>query len=192
MRIARRAGHKRMPWKNGQGLTEEVQVWPKGSGIDGFDWRLSIAHIGADGPFSVFPDVDRTIAGLDGAGMILDLPDGGRVDLRPNGAPFAFPGDWSISSRNLGGTTIDLNVMTRRGRCAHEMRRLRLAPGMRFAAPGAGWGVLNTSAVLQAERRSERLERFDAVCLENGEAFRVSDDAPVEFLFTVITPLAVA
>lgn len=174
MKIARRAGHKRMAWKNGQGLTEEVAAFPAGSDTDSFDWRLSIAHVGADGPFSVFAGIDRTIALLDGAGLALDLPEGKAVELKPGGSPFSFSGDWEISSRNLGGPTVDLNIMTRRGRCAHEMRRLTLAPAETFppsgTAPGFGWVVFNSPANIEADGQELAIERFDAIALEAGES----------------------
>ncbi len=38
-----------MPWKNGGGVTTEICVSPP-SGA--FDWRVSIATVNADGPFS--------------------------------------------------------------------------------------------------------------------------------------------
>lgn len=186
MKIARRAGHRRMAWKNGQGLTEEVAAFPAGSDTDGFDWRLSIAHVGADGPFSVFAGIDRTIALLDGQGLALDLPGGKTVELKPGGAPFAFPGDWKISSRNTGGPTIDLNIMTRRGRCTHHMRRLTLGPGETFAGPGFGWAVFNSPARIEADGEDLTIERFDAIALEAGDSFVNRAAEAAEILHIVV------
>lgn len=187
MRIARRADYRRMAWKNGQGLTEEIAAFPVASDVDSFDWRLSIAHVGGNGPFSVFAGVDRTIAVLDGAGMTLDLPGGERAELVAGGAPFSFSGDWEISSRNRSGPTVDLNIMTRRGRCTHEMWRLTLASGETFppsgAAPGLGGVVFNTLAHIEAGGQNLAVGRFDALWLENGEAFTSRANGPVEFLF---------
>jgi environmental stress-induced protein Ves len=189
MKIARRADYKRMAWKNGQGVTEEVATYPAGSDVDGFDWRLSIAHVGADGPFSAFAGIDRTIALLDGAGLALDLPEGRTVELTPDGAPFSFPGDWEISSRNPGGPTIDLNIMTRRGRCTHEMQRLTLAPDETFTAPGSGWAVFNSPAKIAAGGHDLAIDRFDAMCLDAGEGF-TNRAAPAQILFVTIGPAA--
>lgn len=186
MKISRRADHKRMAWKNGQGLTEEVATFPVGSDTDSFDWRLSIAHVGADGPFSVFAGIDRTIALLDGAGLALDLPEGKSVELRPDGVPFSFPGDWTISSRNTGGPTIDLNIMTRRGRCTHDMQRLTLAPGEMFIEPGFGWAVFNSPARIEANGEALFIERFDAIALETGDSFVNRAEETAEILHIVI------
>ncbi|WP_422648130.1 Histidine utilization protein HutD [Cupriavidus sp. H18C1] len=107
-----------MPWKNGGGTTREIAAWPPAAGIDAFDWRLSIADIAADGPFSAFPGIDRQIVLLDGDGVRLHARDGS-FDHRlvAVGEPFAFAGEATVDATLLGGPTRDFNVMTRRGRC---------------------------------------------------------------------------
>lgn len=183
MRIVRRSGYKRMAWKNGQGLTEEVAAFPPGSDVNSFEWRLSIAHVETDGVFSEFAGIDRTIALLDGPGLALDLPDGSTVKLFPGGTPFPFPGEWKISSRNAGAATVDLNIMTRRGVCAHRMERRTLPRGEAFTATGNGWAVFNTPAQIEAGGQNLSLDRFDALSLESGEGFSCRAGGPVEFLF---------
>ncbi|TRZ66771.1 MAG: hypothetical protein D4R98_05460 [Comamonadaceae bacterium] len=42
-----------------------------GSGISDFDWRVSIAYIASNGPFSAFPRVDRIITLLSGGGIAI-------------------------------------------------------------------------------------------------------------------------
>ena len=54
--VVRAAGQRRMRWKNGAGWTSEILRAPD---VDDWDWRLSIAEIEADAPFSAFPGVDR-------------------------------------------------------------------------------------------------------------------------------------
>lgn len=182
MNIARRADYRRMPWRNGTGLTEEVAAFPLGSDIAGFDWRLSIAHVEADGPFSVFAGIDRTIAVLDGPGMTLDLPDGRQADLRTDGAPFSFSGDWAISSRNAGGPTVDLNVMTRRARCTHAMRRLSLSPNGSFTALEMTWIVFNTDTVVQVNNQEVAVARYDCLMLDRDETFGVCGGGEIDIL----------
>ncbi len=60
-----------MPWKNGAGRTTEIAVYPPGASLDAFLWRVSIADVERDGPFSRFPGIDRTIVLLEGGGMRL-------------------------------------------------------------------------------------------------------------------------
>jgi environmental stress-induced protein Ves len=68
------------PWKNGGGLTREVLWQPTGASLDDFDWRVSVAQIDSDGPFSAFPGIDRVITLIDGVG----------VQLRSEGAKFSI------------------------------------------------------------------------------------------------------
>ena len=190
MHLLRRDGYRRMPWRNGQGLTEEILALPEAAGIDSFDWRLSIAHVGADGPFSLFPGIDRTIALLDGAGLALDLPEGQNVRLEAGGDPFTFPGEWAISGRNAAGPTIDLNIMTRRGRCRHAMRRLQLKKDTAFEVPARGVAVFNGSTSIATDGGNVEIGRFDALMLDGTERFQAG--RPVEILWTTITRESVA
>lgn len=103
-----------VPWKNGGGVTREIAVSPEGAGMDDFEWRVSLADVGADGPFSAFPDVDRILTVVEGAGM--DLTVGGErrlVDTRY--LPQDFRGDVPTDGRLLAGPVVNLNVMWRRG-----------------------------------------------------------------------------
>ena len=59
------------PWKNGAGLTREIAVARNAATECGFDWRLSVAEVARDAPFSAFPGVDRCIVLLRGAGLQL-------------------------------------------------------------------------------------------------------------------------
>jgi environmental stress-induced protein Ves len=168
MRILRHSDHRRMPWKNGLGVTEEVIAFPPDSDLASFGWRVSIAHVGADGPFSVFVGIDRTIALLDGAGLLLDLPDERTVELAVRSDPFAFSGDLRIASRNKAGATIDLNVMTRRGRFRHDMQRLE--DSRRLEHDGDALATLflfNTPASLSIDGTVVELERFDVLLCES-------------------------
>lgn len=127
------------PWKNGGGVTREIVCCPAGAGMGDFDWRVSIASIAADGPFSAFPGMDRVIVLLDGSGVRLRSRDG-RVDHRLDTplAPFAFAGELPIDCSLLAGPTSDFNVMTRRGLLRAEVRVLREAAEL----PGCAQGLL--------------------------------------------------
>ena len=57
------ASYRTVPWKNGGGTTREIAVSE--------DWRLSVATIEQDGPFSDFTGFDRTIVPIEGNGIEL-------------------------------------------------------------------------------------------------------------------------
>ena len=122
------------PWKNGAGLTREIAVGPAGAGAGDFDWRISLAEVGRDAPFSAFPGVDRCIVLLRGAGMRL-RSDGGELDHRLDQPlmPFHFSGDTPLAATLLGGPSSDFNVMTRRGAWTAQVTTQRSA----FEAPRA-------------------------------------------------------
>lgn len=105
-----------MRWRNGGGTTRELACFPAGAGMDSFGWRISIADIDADGPFSAFDGIDRIITLLDGPGVRLQAAQAA-IDHRLDQAlqPYAFAGEAPIMATLLGGSTRDFNVMTRRG-----------------------------------------------------------------------------
>ncbi|MGE0279163.1 MAG: HutD family protein [Rhizobiaceae bacterium] len=120
MRLIRSKQYRRQPWKNGGGETIEIAVSPAGAGIDDFDWRVSMARVEADGPFSAFANIDRTLTMLEGEGIELTLE--GQAPVRIESEPHAFPGDVETHAKLLDGPIADLNVMTRRGRLTHRVR----------------------------------------------------------------------
>lgn len=107
------------PWKNGGGKTYELLIHPRGSNLDTFDWRVSIAAISSDGPFSLFPNIDRTLLLLEGGGVSLDLTEDTeetRYVMDTSLVPFSFKGETHIYSKLLGSNCLDFNVMVNRTR----------------------------------------------------------------------------
>ena len=120
MRLVRRGEGRTTRWRNGGGVTHELAVWPDGADLSGFDARLSMAEVAADGPFSAFPGIDRTLAVLEGGPIRLSFG-GAEVLMTANGPPLSFPGEAPIHARLDAGPVLDLNIMTRRGTCVHQM-----------------------------------------------------------------------
>jgi environmental stress-induced protein Ves len=100
----------RQPWKNGGGQTREL-LSDAAAGA-AWRWRISLADIEADGPFSAFPGVQRWFAVLSGAGVELRFGDGVRRVLAGDEA-LAFDGAAAPGCRLLDGPTRDLNLMLR-------------------------------------------------------------------------------
>jgi environmental stress-induced protein Ves len=129
------------PWKNGGGITHEIARCDGGAGPE---WRVSLATIDSDGPFSDFSGYDRTIVPLDGAGFELTFDDGERVVLDQRYEPYRFAGEKKVECRLLAGRSRDLNAMTRRAAWQHDVRAIALseeprafdatAPSLLFAA----------------------------------------------------------
>ena len=130
------AGIAPQPWKNGAGSTREIAVSPPGMGSGDFDWRLSIARIHDDAPFSRYDGVDRCIALLAGAGMTLRLAGGRAHRLGPGSEPFRFDGEAEVAAHLDDGPCDDFNVMVRRGRWRAQVTML--TGEARFQPAGAG------------------------------------------------------
>jgi environmental stress-induced protein Ves len=148
------------PWKNGGGVTREVAACPPGSGLETFDWRVSIAEVAEDGPFSLFPGIDRTLTILSGDGIALDVA--GRLSrLRPGQDPYFFPADQPAACTLLGGPVVDLNVMSRRGEVAHQVIPISLPRPLPVEDGVLVW-IKGTGRVTSPDGTFE-MDRFDAL-----------------------------
>ncbi len=112
MRIITPSQFIAMPWKNGLGTTTEIYRADNPSGE--MEWRVSIAGVATDGPFSAFPGYDRHIMVIDGTGMVLKGGPAGDISVAPAFTSASFSGDWAISARLLGGPVRDFNLIVKR------------------------------------------------------------------------------
>ncbi|MDX3973376.1 HutD family protein [Shinella sp.] len=190
MRLLRNVEHRRMPWKNGGGETVEVIVRPEGADLSAFGWRVSMATVASDGPFSVFPGIDRTLAVLSGDGMALSIEGVGEKLLTPEAAPLAFPADAPTTARLTGGPITDLNVMTRRGVFRHKLAR-HVAEGSLALAQSSGERLLLALEPLGVSTAEGLigLQPLDALVLDGSErAEVVSAGESAAFYLVEITP----
>ncbi|MGV7209368.1 HutD family protein [Oxalobacteraceae bacterium A2-2] len=173
------------PWKNGGGSTTEIAAAPPGAGLDAFDWRVSLATIAHSGPFSSFPGIDRSLALVQGDGVLLDFGDE-RFVLSPSEPLIEFAGETPVHATLADGTaTIDFNVMTRRARCRHRLTpcvvrgretvRRRGDTTLLFLADGE-------SLTLGSARERIAMVRYDTVLLGDGEW---TLEAPLATVFVV-------
>lgn len=103
-----------MPWKNGLGVTAEIDRIPGGDGP--YLWRLSQATIQADAPFSVFENYDRWLAVWRGGPIFLN-----DRKLEPLD-PVRFPGDEDVFCRLDGPPALDVGLIFDRTKVNAEMR----------------------------------------------------------------------
>ena len=119
-------------WRNGGGSTRELYAWPAGPL---WRWRISVAEITQDGPFSAYHDVDRIFAVIDGAGVRLKMPDATEQELLMASAPLFFAGEAAPDCRLIDGPTRDLNLMSQRGAGRSTMQRAAVGQAWVSAAP---------------------------------------------------------
>lgn len=123
------------PWRNGGGITRELLAWPT---PQDWDWRISVAEVDKNGPFSSFDKVQRWFAVLGGAGVRLTV-DGKTHELRAQSAPVCFDGGRPCACELIDGPTEDFNLMHKNGRGSARLVRVQGAldvevkPGTRVA-----------------------------------------------------------
>ena len=174
VRVLRAADYRRMRWKNGGGWTTELATLANADASAGFDWRVSIADVESDGPFSVFAGCDRHIALLEGTGMELRFDDAAplRLDKRLRFASFA--GEAPVQGRLLSGPVRDFNVIVRRGAFSAELLHRPLVGPMVFLPDAAAtWFVhlVGGRAALKDFPGGE-LESGESLLIEPGDGAR--------------------
>jgi hypothetical protein len=188
MNILRSASYRRMAWKNGGGETTEIAIAPAGATLDKFDWRVSMARVGTSGPFSIFPGIDRTLAVIEGDGIVLHPAGRGEIRLDTGSAPYAFPADLAVGATLIGGAIDDLNVMTRRGRYRHLLSRLHLGAPAVLPRHGETTIVLThrIGATIRLDAETAALASGDGIVLTEKDGAQIGIDPDGAGAFFVI------
>ena len=154
------AGYRRVPWKNGGGVTVDIA-------FDGEIWRFSRTPITTAGPFSDYSGYDRLQVLVAGNGLVLETPDG-EIDLRRPFQPVRFTGETPITSRLEAGPVEVVNLLGERARVRLDLAVMaagdteRLGPGLHFAYCPAGQAVLRLSGKDHELAADETLRIEDA------------------------------
>jgi len=130
---------RRVRWKNDGGWTTEIARHPADASVD-FRWRVSIADIESNGPFSIFPGIDRDLILLSGGGMELDFADALPLRIGERFQHVHFRGEWQVECRLIAGPTRDFNVMVQRVTTRAEVvARPLVGPMVIFPESDAEW-----------------------------------------------------
>lgn len=174
-RILAAADYRRERWRNGAGWTREIHAQPAASGVHGWDWRLSIAEIDADAPFSGFPGIERELVLLEGEGLRLRFDDGEQHTLLPPHDRLRFAGERALVGELVDGPTRDFNLMWRRDAIDAQLWHRPLVGTMAiFAEPGSTWALylLAGRAEFASESGLGQMQAGDTALLPGGEARR--------------------
>ena len=176
MKIIRAGTCRTTPWKNSGGSTTEIVAEPPGASLDDFDWRISMARVAADGPFSEFAGIDRTLAVVGGKGLMLTIGGNAPIRLERGSEPIGFAGEIPTSARLTAGEITDLNVMTRRSRFGHRLRRIGQPASCEFGGNDTAVVLsINGSTTLASDMDTATLDHGDAAVLSGarGTSFRI-------------------
>lgn len=130
--ILTKNSYRRSTWKNGLGFTDEIAIHPPGSDLRRGDylWRLSSARIEQASAFSIFPNHDRILSVLEGAGIRLyhrfdeETPE--ELTELNSGVSYEFPGDIQSRCELMAGPVQDLSVFFRKGEVESAMEVIEL------------------------------------------------------------------
>jgi environmental stress-induced protein Ves len=178
MRLITRTDYRQMPWKNAAGTTHEITIYPASANTSdaGFIWRMSIADVTVDAPFSRFPGYDRLIMLLDGNGMTLESGTLGTLSLDKPLQPMALPGELPVTAKLKGGPCRDLNVMTQRTKARARLSVHRIA-GAPLAVSGDSEAMLAYAVTGAITAGGVRAGEGDTLIRE-GRGDRVEIAAP--------------
>jgi len=117
MKLIKKENYKVMPWKNGQGITSEIALFPENASFpdSDFQWRLSSAIVKTASSFSLFANCDRWLTILQGDGLLLN---GSRLEQHKM---MNFSGEIPIQCKLLGEEVVDLGVIYRRDKFSAAM-----------------------------------------------------------------------
>jgi environmental stress-induced protein Ves len=120
-----------MPWRNGCGSTLEIARAPP-LGAE-FLWRLSLATIATDGPFSAYAGYQRSITLVAGKGFRLDIEAQPPALLCSTGASVSFAGEAPTRCTLINGPCADLSLVVRKPGTVVSVRSIndasaRIAP----------------------------------------------------------------
>lgn len=156
-----------MPWKNGGGVTHEIAREQREGSIL---WRLSIAEVASDGPFSLFPGLTRLLTVIEGKGMQLEASS--RVIEAMPLRPVRFSGDEPIFGRLADGPVRDLNLIFDGARIDGAVESLDARDGERSLGQIHG-AVLSIAGPVTVDGRAlppgaVALGKVDNVCLSES------------------------
>jgi len=180
MRHLTQRDFRRTAWKNGGGETVELAVSPVGASLEDFDWRISMARVERDGPFSLFPGIDRTMLVRSGAGVLLTV-DGLETRLLPGKQPFHFAGDSQTTCRLLAGPVTDINIMSRRSASSHAVQQVESGA----TVVGAGQTFVLATSALSIDASPYAIEAGDLLVVDPGENLTIATGQALANQFSI-------
>lgn len=175
MRIQRSSEHTPMPWANGRGTSYEIASDRNEAGE--WTWRLAMAPVNEDGPFSRIECVNRSLAVVEGVGMLLSV-DRKKLQCLPMQV-VRFRGDAVTEAALTDGPIMDINLMVRRKEAEGEMAMVSDAGLLNdvsiVVAVGGSAQVKSGDSIIELERHDSVLEcDADSISLVSGTVCVVS------------------
>ncbi len=167
--------YQAMPWRNGAGTTHQIAIDDTlGDSQAPFLWRLSMADLAGDGPFSEIPDVDRILVLIEGDGVELTIAEAAPEPLGEHAA-IAFAGDVPTSLTMASQAGRNLNLMWDRTRATGIVDILQVGDTLHIEEHIAFAIALGTSATIEVDGDEHVLGEQDTLQIDDGGAISISD-----------------
>ncbi len=178
IKLISKQSYQVMPWKNGQGTTSEIAIFPEGSSVSTGDflWRVSLAKVQSSGPFSKFEGFDRKLVIVDGDEIKLN-----QKALLPLEV-FSFSGEDDIQANLSAGPITDLGIISNRELFRSDMRvfsNIETPLILRLEEESTSF-LFNVNA----PARVNTLDKNSKTELKRGETLKITHEPEIE-----ITPL---
>ena len=168
-------------WQNGGGITHQLC---RQDDEHGMLWRLSIAEVASDGPFSRFDNIDRIILLLEGNGFSLHGVGANPQLLDTPLMPFAFAGETAIHCSLINGAVRDVNLMTRRAAVQAQLQVLTIgsaaqtlklsAQSLVYVASGRVNALIGAKHItLQAQHTLSLTNESNSLQISSGDSAQV-------------------
>jgi environmental stress-induced protein Ves len=165
-----------MPWANGRGTSYEIASDRNEAGE--WAWRLAMAPVNEDGPFSRIECVNRLLAVVEGAGMLLSV-DRKKLQCLPMQV-VQFRGDAITEATLTDGPIMDINLMVRRKEAEGEMAIITNA------------GLLNGASIVVAVGGSAQVKSGDStIDLERHDSILECDAETISLISGTVCVVSV-
>ena len=183
MRVVRYAELAEIPWSNGLGVTREIIRDSESAGSATFDWRISIARLDGDAPFSPLPGIDRSLMALGPDGISLVVGDGDPQYLALHEV-LRFRGEDEVRPVGVTRPNYDLNLMTRRDMASGNLSLLTVTDEATVSAAAGETAVavlLDGAVRVEIDRQQHSLQHLDAV-VATADDMRLSGTAVIALI----------
>lgn len=171
------ASYRRVGWRNGGGQALDIAAQAAAGGTDDFAWRVALAEIERDGPFSRYgAGIERIITLLDGNGFDLDFTEAPGIAVHETYMPARFRGDWTTACRLRHDRCVVFNAMYDEALYTAQINIIRPLPDqpLIFSPPGRTTLLFCLAGIneIKADDSSHSLNPWDSLRLdlEAGEA----------------------
>lgn len=125
IRLLKHDDYHLVAWKHRNGISTELFMEPGDAYLGDFDWRITRAVVDAQGEFSVFEGVDRSVAVISGT-LVLHLDSGDVLKMTKDSPPLPFKGEGFTWNELPTDELITFHALSRRSKCNHILTSDRL------------------------------------------------------------------